>query len=344
MSTQRPHHVSSLAFRISGLFLIPTRSVGAYYSKRTLNKTHATGVPPLYLTPTEVGDPPTTKKCKTNPIPPGKNAKRTQFTPQPPSPRPKYAKRTQFAPRPQHPPTKKCETNPIPAADLWRTKKTKRTQSHPANSQSPKAKSQKTRNEPNLCPANMQNEPNLSPGGPVEDKKCETNPIPTLVIPAKAGIQKSCPTPKMRNEPNFQQPIYTLQSTIYNPMPQPEQASRKPLRHKHLGGRGVRSLFWWNQMTNIELRNVECRSGIRPQPTFVCSSRGGGICASGPPGDFSWPYDTPTPLRIWRMRPISFCPGGDCSERLCPVSGSTGSWSDRFFSCLGVAIRCSVLF
>ncbi len=37
-------------------------------TKRTLRKTQAAGLPPLYLTPTEVGETPTAKKCETNPI------------------------------------------------------------------------------------------------------------------------------------------------------------------------------------------------------------------------------------------------------------------------------------
>ncbi len=56
--------------------------------KRTQKETQAAGLPPLYLTPTEVGDTPTTK-----------NAKRTQF---PSGPHPNYAKQTQSN-KPKHP-------------------------------------------------------------------------------------------------------------------------------------------------------------------------------------------------------------------------------------------------
>ena len=47
MPAKPPHHVSSQEFQNPH----PPRSVEAYSTKRTLNKTHATGVPPLYLTP-----------------------------------------------------------------------------------------------------------------------------------------------------------------------------------------------------------------------------------------------------------------------------------------------------
>jgi hypothetical protein len=71
-------------------------------AKRTLNITHAKGVPPLYLTPTEVGATPTAKKCKTNPISSRwltqkmRNEPNPRIPPVPPTPI--STKRTQFAP------------------------------------------------------------------------------------------------------------------------------------------------------------------------------------------------------------------------------------------------------
>ena len=41
---------------------------------------------------------------------------------------------------------------------------------------------------------------------------CKTNPIPTRLMSRQYRF--------LRNEPNFQPPIYILQSTIYNPMAQ----------------------------------------------------------------------------------------------------------------------------
>ena len=96
----------------------------------------------------------------------------------------------------------------------------------PANSQSPKAKSCFSRNEPNLTPAT----PRLRKTNPIYTRPTiknakrtqftvppphlyhETNPI--------TAYQVSRHPMFMRNEPNFQQPIYILQSTIYNPMAQ----------------------------------------------------------------------------------------------------------------------------
>jgi hypothetical protein len=172
VSTQRPHHVSSLAFRISGLFRISSLGFrispdpsGRIMRNKPIKTTHAKGVPPLYLTPTEVGETPTTPKMqnepnfsRTGPVenqkmrnkpnsripgvpPPHIFAKRTQFHPaadlwktknakrtqsQPGN----YAKRTQFTPTPTWPAIQLCETNPISAATvLWKSKKSKRTQS-----------------------------------------------------------------------------------------------------------------------------------------------------------------------------------------------------------------------
>jgi hypothetical protein len=113
--TQPPHLVSSLESRISDF---PRISPHPAKKRNEPNKeTQAAGLPPLYLTPTEVGDTPTVKISKTNPIytrPTIKKSKRTQFTvPPPPSPRTKNAKRTQFS-HTRCPATPYlCETNPI---------------------------------------------------------------------------------------------------------------------------------------------------------------------------------------------------------------------------------------
>ena len=169
VSNQPPHHVSSLAFLISGLFRIPTKfiparrgSVAAYYAKRTQSQ-YGHGMP-----------------CP-------KNAKRTQSTVSPPAHTPKCAKRTQFTsphqthepytrnepnlPHPTVPSTQKCETNPIyPTATI------------------PTTQMRKT-NPIYACPSlahdpNMRNEPNYSSGrkSPVRARhavplKCKTNPI-----------------------------------------------------------------------------------------------------------------------------------------------------------------------
>ena len=122
-------------------------------NKPPSDRTRAAGVPPTHLTPGTVGAPsdhpkntkrtqsatPTTKKCETNPIPPGKQpiansqkllfTKRTQFTHTATCPTPKkrnepnfslpsippppiYAKRTQSQPR-RTCGGQKNETNPI---------------------------------------------------------------------------------------------------------------------------------------------------------------------------------------------------------------------------------------
>ena len=89
------------------------------------------------------GRSPHNTKKRNEPNPPRltiKNAKRTQSQPRPQS---NCAKRTQFTSTPVRPTTSLCKTNPISArpkyetnpiytaADLWKTKKTKRTQFAP---------------------------------------------------------------------------------------------------------------------------------------------------------------------------------------------------------------------
>ena len=99
MSTKPPHQVSSLAFRISGLFRISPDPSGRIMRNEP------------NLLPQQP-----------------KNAKRTQSQP---AATPNYAKQTQFTtPRPAHD-QKKCETNPISTAHSPRASclnSTKRTQ------------------------------------------------------------------------------------------------------------------------------------------------------------------------------------------------------------------------
>ncbi len=62
---------------------------------------------------------------------------------------------------------------------------------------------------PDLSGHIMRNEPNLPPNRLAQDPKMRNEPN---LSPAHA--------PNARNKPNSQQPIYILQSTIYNPMAQ----------------------------------------------------------------------------------------------------------------------------
>ncbi len=118
----------------------------------TQKESHATGVPPLYLTLTEVGDRPSHQKCKTNPICTRPTTQMCETNPiyhtarlRPPRRTPEICKTNPISTRPT---TRKRETNPIRVYQV---------SNHP----------QKTRNEPNLTPhppardPNMQNEPNF---------------------------------------------------------------------------------------------------------------------------------------------------------------------------------------
>ena len=121
MPTQPPHHVSRQEFQNPH----PPRSVEPYYAKRTLNKTHATGVPPLYLTP--VFQPGSSHTPKTQNEPNFSRAGRIE--------------------------DQKCETNPISTTRFYKT--------NPISARP----TPKMRNEPNLAPPAspiMRNEPNSS--------------------------------------------------------------------------------------------------------------------------------------------------------------------------------------
>ncbi len=180
-----------------------------------LDRTHATGVPPLYLTPPEVGDIPTAKNtkrtqatarphpqtretnpiyrttgslpsrpspqiCETNPIYARKYTKRTQFHP---GPRPKYTKRTQL-------PHTNCPPTPLIPLDF-----AKRTQFPTTNIHSTIYNIQSFAPIPayqvSRHPIFMRNEPNLPrprlPDRRLQPPICETNPI-SAYRPRLAGF------------------------------------------------------------------------------------------------------------------------------------------------------------
>ncbi len=137
MSTQRPHHISSQ--NAGGNIRIANLRPMTNYAKRTHNKTQAKGLPPLYLTPTEVGDiRPPHQKYETNPISSGLGflprlcvcnyAKRTQFQPRRDplftihcSLFTIFTKRTQFTPPTPSHHHLFCKTNPISAPTFCKT-------------------------------------------------------------------------------------------------------------------------------------------------------------------------------------------------------------------------------
>ncbi len=151
-------------------------------------KTHAKGVPPLYLTPTEVG--------ALRPRP--KNAKRTQSHPRgtpilrnepnlripgvPPTPI--SAKRTQSTPPADLWKTNKCETNPIPVYHVARNPLFRKT--NPISAAADRGRTQIMRNETRQ----IERMP----------KAC----ILWLTRTFSAGCAPPpSPSPFMRNEPNF---------------------------------------------------------------------------------------------------------------------------------------------
>ncbi len=203
---QPSHHVSSLAFRISGLFRI-----------------------------SRFGFPPTCRGvlCKTNPIPATGD--------------PDFTKRTQFTPTPAWPTIQICETNPIPAYQVSRQPRFLRNE---PNFTSPTTK---------ICETNpifTQPSPNYAKRTQFPYRwRLAGFPRPKYAKPTQFHKAHN---PKMRNEPNshtpsvplppisakrtqfdppsslyftkriqFPPPIYILQSTIYNPLPQ-SQPGQKP--------------------------------------------------------------------------------------------------------------------
>ncbi len=169
------------------------------------DKTHAAGVPPLYLTPVfqpgsahdqktqnEPNSPsrrrlagfPTPQTRKTNPISPPsistttKNAKRTQSAPanmqnepnsllRPPNPRPKCAKRTQF-------PNTQTKDNALCINDLRKIGDSYLFQHHPRTA---------TRLTTQLCKTN----PIYPTATIATNQKCETNPISAPPPPRLPG-------------------------------------------------------------------------------------------------------------------------------------------------------------
>ncbi len=89
MPSQQSHQVPSQESQISDFPWISPHP--AKMQNEPNKETQAAGLPPLYLTPTEVGDTPTAKKMRNEP----------NLPPWPSCPTPKYAKRTQSQPSSQ---------------------------------------------------------------------------------------------------------------------------------------------------------------------------------------------------------------------------------------------------
>ena len=193
MPVQPSHHVSSFIFRISGLFRISIfGSVGAYYAKQTQSQP---GQQPLFTKQTQsppISSQPRWPKVSLEFIP----ARRGCTSGNPISlyghgmPCPKNAKQTQF----QH---TRCPTTPSAPQKMQNkpnpgTHAGRRSVPTCRGTQFP-ARRTKLRTKDYMLKTDFN----------------ETNPIYEL------------PTTNyqlfMRNKPNFQPPIYILQSTIYNP-------------------------------------------------------------------------------------------------------------------------------
>ena len=138
--------------------------------------------PPLYLTPTEVGDTPTTQTRETNPICPiaaiTTHQKLRNEPNSPPGPRPKYAKRTQF-PCTQTKPNPSCINSLHKIGDSYLFQHYLRTPI-------------------------VRNEPNLPSRHPATTQLCKTNPISTYQVsrPRLFAVLSLSKGPFMRNEPN----------------------------------------------------------------------------------------------------------------------------------------------
>ncbi len=107
MSTQRPHHHQIKRMPPACiLWLTRTSSAGctppiyrnAIMRNKPIKTTHAKGVPPLYLTPTEVGETPTTPKMQNEP----------NFSP----PHAQKCETNPICPTPTIPPTQKMRNEP----------------------------------------------------------------------------------------------------------------------------------------------------------------------------------------------------------------------------------------
>ena len=111
--------------------------------------------------------------------------------------------------------------------------------------------------------------------------------------------------PNMRNEPNLPHAHSIRRPLFMRNEPNPNRISHKSLQRNRLGG--FRKLKTFLGELNDEYRTEKCRMS--------------------------------------KMHLILFCPGRGYSERLCPVSPSTGSSSEELFFLFGRgAIRCSVFF
>ena len=200
MPIQPPHHVSSLPFRFSGLFRIPTKFIPACRGTQFTAPSVSCrpGAPTKDAKRTQlpqVSDFPTTQRHETNPIPTYQVSHRPLFLRNEPHlPRPKCE--TNPISTPNHPAAhQKCETNPI---------------HHPASFTPPPF----LRNEPNSpyrwrlaslpSPDYAKRTQSVRPPHAVLPL-CETNPISTYPASRRPLFQ--------RNEPNLP---HHLQSTIYN--------------------------------------------------------------------------------------------------------------------------------
>ncbi len=182
MLIQPSHHVSRQEFQNPH----PPRFVEAYSAKRTLNKTHAAGVSPLYLTPVFQPGSSHTQKMQNEPNFHPSNDPNTQNEPNCPSATITTTRKMQNEPnsRPVHDPIMRNEPN-------LRTISAKRTQF--AYTRCPTTPKKRKTNP--IYGRFMRNEPNLPHPHRPTTKKRETNPIPVYQAPHHPLFQ--------RNEPNF---------------------------------------------------------------------------------------------------------------------------------------------
>ncbi len=204
--------------------------------KRTLKKTHATGVPPLYLTPTEVGDTPNTQKMQNEPN------LRTAKIRNEPNLHPHPAKKCETNPiyRPTTPLSTICyllyaafkKTNPIPPRIVipsvgLRSEAQRPKVDGPVKSASPTAipnkqtppRTPKNTKRTQSQPPIIENEPNFPHphSHPAPRQKSETNPIPvhfefTTLAEGQSRCTSGnpiCPTPTVQpTQKSETNPIY----------------------------------------------------------------------------------------------------------------------------------------